>query len=235
MTDGAPELTGKLIEELVILLQARKTNPVPYRPQLVGLVERFNRTWKDIVAISMNDGRQRDWDRWVSFAVYAYNSGRHSTVALSPNELMMGKRLRSPNELLRAASRREAGELDEYHRKLISTMKESHAIAERARGREQERQARYYTRKVRQTKTFKPGDHVWMFRPPRGPGASKFVHQWVGPLRILEPAGYDNFLLEREDGEDAERLLAHVSFLVLQRGCRSFSVRGRRLTQRVKD
>lgn len=44
MTDGAPELTGKLVDELVTLLQARQTNPVPYRPQLVGLVERFNRT-----------------------------------------------------------------------------------------------------------------------------------------------------------------------------------------------
>lgn len=87
----------------------------------------------------MNDGKQRDWDRWVPFAVYAYNSGRHSTVALSPNELMMGRRLRSPNELLRATCRREAGELSENHRNLIRTMKESHAIVECARKREQER------------------------------------------------------------------------------------------------
>eukprot|EP00644_Phytophthora_capsici_P011040 jgi/Phyca11/80504/gw1.18.718.1 len=180
------------------MLQARQTNPVPYRPQLVGLVERFNRTWKDIVAISMNDGEQRDWDRWVPFAVYAYNSGRHSTVALSPNELMMERRLRSPN-VLRATNREEAGELEEYHRTLTRTLKESHAIAERAREREQDRQTKYYERKVRRAKTFKPGDHVWMFRPPRGPRASKFVHQWMGPLRIIEPAGYDNFLLERED------------------------------------
>eukprot|EP00644_Phytophthora_capsici_P018945 jgi/Phyca11/133019/e_gw1.296.3.1 len=214
MTDGALAFTGNFVKELVTLLQARQTNPVPYRPQLVGLIERFNRTWKDMVDISMNDGKQRDWDRWVPFAVYAYNSGRHSTVALWPNELMMGRRLRSPNELLRATCRREAGELSEYHRNLIRTMKESHAIAECAREREQERQRKYYERRVRQTKTFKPGDHVWMFRSPRGPGTSKFVHYWMGPMRIIEPAGYDNFLLEREDGEDAERLIAHVSFLV---------------------
>eukprot|EP00644_Phytophthora_capsici_P010828 jgi/Phyca11/104618/e_gw1.9.585.1 len=214
LTDGAPELTGRVIEELVELLQAQQTNPVPYRPQLVGLVERFNRTWKDIVAISMNKGDQRDWDRWVPFAVYAYNSGRHSTVALIPNELMMGRRLRSPNELLRVTSQRDAGELNEYHRRLLQTMKESHASAECAREREQARQASYYERKVRQKRAFKPGDHVWMFKPPRGPRASKFVHQWIGPLRVIEDAGYDNLLLEREDGENAERLIAHVSFLV---------------------
>lgn len=214
LTDGAPELTGHLIEKLVELLQAHQTNPVPYRPQLVGLVERFNRTWKDIVATLMNDEKQRDWDRWIPFAVYAYNSGRHSTVAVSPNELMMGRRLRSPNELLRATSRRETGDLSEYHRNLVQAMKESHACAEQAREREQERQTKYYERKVRRTRTFKPGDHVWMYRPPRGPTASKFVHQWMGPMRIIEPAGYDNFLLEREDGGDAARVIAHVSFLV---------------------
>eukprot|EP00644_Phytophthora_capsici_P007162 jgi/Phyca11/112333/e_gw1.22.482.1 len=214
LTDGAPELTSHLIEELVELLQAHQTNPVPYRPQLVGLVERFNRTWKDIVAISMNAGEQRDWDRWISFACVCIQFWRHSTVALSPNELMMGRRLRSPNELLRATSRREAGELSELHQKLVQAMRESHACAERAREREQERQARYYARKVKRKRDFKPGDYVWMFKPPRGPRASKFVHQWMGPLRIIEPAGHDKFLLEREDGEDAVRLIAHVSFLV---------------------
>ncbi|KAG6586700.1 Enzymatic Polyprotein [Phytophthora cinnamomi] len=105
LTDGAPELTGKVIEELVILLQAQQINPVPYRPQMIGLVERFHRTWKDCVATYMNEDAQRDWDVWVHFAVYAYNSGQHSTVRLSPNELMMGRRLRSPNELMRSPMR----------------------------------------------------------------------------------------------------------------------------------
>eukprot|EP00644_Phytophthora_capsici_P008852 jgi/Phyca11/102255/e_gw1.6.105.1 len=101
LTDGAPELTGHAVEELVMLLQAQQTTAAPYRPQLVGLVERFNRTWKDIVATCMQEESQRDWHRWVDFAVYAYNSGQHSTVKLSPNELMMDRRLRSPNDLLR--------------------------------------------------------------------------------------------------------------------------------------
>ncbi|KAE9123531.1 hypothetical protein PF007_g7016 [Phytophthora fragariae] len=80
LTDGAPELTGKAIERLVVLLQAQQTNPVPYRLQMVGLVERFHRTWKDWVSTYMNDDRQHDWDTWVDFAVYAYNSAQHSTV-----------------------------------------------------------------------------------------------------------------------------------------------------------
>ncbi|KAE8968985.1 hypothetical protein PR003_g12050 [Phytophthora rubi] len=54
-----------------------------------------------------------------------------------------------------------------------------------------------------------------MYNPPRGKNATKFVHQWMGPLRILEPAGYDNFVLTREDKNGkTETLIAHVSFLI---------------------
>jgi hypothetical protein len=79
LTDGAPELTGKVINQLVAMMQARQTNPVPYRPQTIGLVERFHRTWKDCVSMYMAEERKHDWELWVKFAVYAYNSARHST------------------------------------------------------------------------------------------------------------------------------------------------------------
>jgi hypothetical protein len=158
---------------------------------------------------------QHDWAVWVDFAVYAYNSGRHTTVALSPNDLMLGRKLRAPNELLRRAGVKEAGEMTQYHRQLLAAMKHSHECAERARRREQQQQARYYDRRARQKTTFTMGDRVWMYRPPRGAKASKFVHLWIGPLRIIEEAGFDNYLVEREDEDEGhEQFIAHVSFLV---------------------
>ncbi|KAE9295160.1 hypothetical protein PR003_g24087 [Phytophthora rubi] len=215
LTDGAPELTGEVIEKLVDLLQARQVNPVPYRPQMVGLVERFHRSWKDCVATYMANEQQNDWNLWVKFAVYAYNSANHSTVALTPNELMMGRRLRAPNELLRSTRTSEAGELPSYHARLVAAMVTSREHAEVTRTKEQGRQARYYNKKTRQGRAFNPGDRVWVYNPPRGAKATKFVHRWMGPARIVEAAGYDNFLLRREDkGGAPELIIAHVSFLV---------------------
>ncbi|KAE8984424.1 hypothetical protein PR001_g23181 [Phytophthora rubi] len=156
LTDGAPELTGKVIEELVVLLQAQQINPVPYRPQMIG-------------------------GTGTCGYIYAYNSGQYSTVKLSPNEFMMGRALRSPNELLRSTGVSVAGELTAYHRQLLVAMKSSRTCAELARTSEQERQAKYYNRK------------------------------WLGPLRVVEPAGYDNILVEREDrvAADIEEQLLH--------------------------
>ncbi|EEY70531.1 uncharacterized protein PITG_05959 [Phytophthora infestans T30-4] len=167
------------------MLQAEQINPVPYRPQMIGLVERFHRTWKDYT--------------WFDFAVYAYNSGKHTTVSLSPYELMMGRRLRPPNELLRQMSVSEAGELTAYHQRLLTAMQSAHACAEKTRRREQNRQARYYVRRVKVKRLLNVGDRVWMFPSPRGRKTSKFVHQWIGPMRILEPAGYENNLVKCED------------------------------------
>ncbi|KAE9143392.1 hypothetical protein PF006_g11578 [Phytophthora fragariae] len=215
LTDGAPELTGKIVERLVELLQARQVNPVPYRPQMVGLMERFHRTWKDLVSLYMSEDAQDDWEEWVSFALYAYNSARHTTVGLSPNELMMGRRLRSPNELLRSTGVSEAGKVAEYMTKLQRTLDRCRRSADKARTREQARQAKYYDRRVRNGREFRTGDKVWMFRPPRGPKTTKFGHLWMGLMVVVEPAGYDNFVVRRCDvvGE-GEEYIAHVSFLV---------------------
>ncbi|KAJ8554882.1 hypothetical protein ON010_g9601 [Phytophthora cinnamomi] len=119
----------------------------------------------------------------------------------------------APNELLRRTEVTEAGELPAYHANLLKATERSHECTEQARRREQERQARYYNRKTRNKRQFQVGDLVWMHNPPRGKNATKFVHQWMGPPRIVEPAGYDNFVLTREDKtRKAETLIAHVSF-----------------------
>ncbi|GMF37877.1 unnamed protein product [Phytophthora fragariaefolia] len=56
---------------------------------------------------------------WSTFAVYSYNSAKPSTVALSPNEVMMGRRLPASHELLRRTEVTEAGELLAYDADLL--------------------------------------------------------------------------------------------------------------------
>ncbi|GMF55250.1 unnamed protein product [Phytophthora fragariaefolia] len=92
--DGAPELNSAVIEALVDMLQTKKITPVPYRPVLLGLVKRFYRSWKDMVAIFVSEA-QDDWDHWLACSAYAYNGARHSSTGYSPNELMMGRRLKA--------------------------------------------------------------------------------------------------------------------------------------------
>lgn len=60
ITDGASETVGSVMSSLVQYMQARQPNPVPYRPVLMGAIERFNRTWKEMVSLYSNE-RQNAW------------------------------------------------------------------------------------------------------------------------------------------------------------------------------
>jgi len=213
--DGAPELNGKVMEALVTLLQASQTTPVPYRPALLGLVERFHRTWKDMVSMYVAE-EQKDWDNWMPCALYAYNGARHTTTGYSPNELLMGRRLRAPNELLRASGVTQIGTWASYHRQLVKHMAKANEIAQQAAARDQDRRARFYNHRVRSNAKFEAGDLVWVLKPPRGKGVTKLAHQWMGPARVLGDAGFDNLGIIRLD--DQEEMVAHCSFLTSYHG-----------------
>ncbi|KAE9055549.1 hypothetical protein PF010_g32109 [Phytophthora fragariae] len=68
MMDGAREFTSKVTAGLLELMQVKQATPVPYRPNLLGLVERFHRTWKDIVSLYVDEG-QDDWDDFLPCAL----------------------------------------------------------------------------------------------------------------------------------------------------------------------
>ncbi|EGZ29973.1 hypothetical protein PHYSODRAFT_409529, partial [Phytophthora sojae] len=72
-------------------------------------------------------------------------------------------------------------------------------VAKAALAKDQSRRDRYYNRRVRETTRFTVGDLVWVLRPPKGKGITKLPHQWVGPPKIVQDAGYDNWDVVRED------------------------------------
>ncbi|KAE9031898.1 hypothetical protein PR001_g10849 [Phytophthora rubi] len=222
LTDRAPEMVGKVIEQLVDLLQAKQTTPVPYRPQRIGLVERFHRSWKDCVSTFMSSNTQDDWNMYVKFAVYVYNSARHTTVALTPNELMMGRRLRAPNELLRRTEVTEAGELVQYHKRLLVAKDRGRACAEEARIKEQSRQARYYNRKCYENYVLQREDKNGA--PEIMIAHVSFLVSYHYPKSLLQQVAADlNAQLDDEDqggdaGSDATATRAAVRAATAARG-----------------
>ncbi|KAE8964074.1 hypothetical protein PR001_g29173, partial [Phytophthora rubi] len=213
MMDGAMEFGSKATAELLELMQVKQSTPVPYRPKLLGLVERFHRTWKGIVSLYVDEG-QYDWDDFLPSALYAYNSSRHSTHGFQPNELMMGRKLRTPAELLRRSRvTHPHSTLQEYHEVLLQDLSKARDLAAVALQKEQARQAMYYNqRNVRNGSEFRLGQLVWLYRPARGPGITKFGHRWRGPGKIIEATGYDNYLIQML--ESGQELVTHRFFLL---------------------
>ncbi|EGZ24660.1 hypothetical protein PHYSODRAFT_422151, partial [Phytophthora sojae] len=127
----------------------------------------------------------------------------------------MGRKLRAPSELLRSSGVTQTGPFAEYYRKLVDDMTRATEAAHAALAKDQLRRERYYNRRVRQDTTFEVGDLVWVLKPPRGQGITKLAHQWVGPTRTVQSAGFDNWEVVRDDTD--EHSIVHCSFLVPSR------------------
>ncbi|GMF47160.1 unnamed protein product [Phytophthora fragariaefolia] len=99
-------------------------------PQTIhGLVERFHRTWKDMVSLYINE-EQDDWDDFVPCALYAYYSSPHATHGYQPNELMFGRKLRTSAELLRRSRLVHPRQsLEAYHEVLLKDLKTAQELA----------------------------------------------------------------------------------------------------------
>ena len=87
---------------------------------MVGLVERFNRTLKDMLAMYVNDCHD-SWVKWLPMCTYAYNTGVHTSTAFTPMELMMGRTGRTPSDLLLTAT--NAGPVVMYHAAYLRHLK----------------------------------------------------------------------------------------------------------------
>jgi hypothetical protein len=213
MMDAAKEFASKVTAELLALMQVKQATSEPYRSNLLGLVGRFHRTWKYMVSLYVEE-EQDDWDAFVPSALYAYNYAQHATHGYLPNELMMGRKLWMPAELLRRSQLAYPhSTLAEYHDVLIRDLETARELAAVALQKEQARQAIYYNRRnVRQRVEFRPDQLVWIYRPPRGPGITKYGHRWRGLGQVIEAAGYDNSLVKMLESD--RELVTHCSFLL---------------------
>lgn len=64
------------------------TTPV-YHPQVNGLCERFNRTLADMLSMYILS-HHHDWDEFVPFVLFAYNSSQQETTGFIPSFLLHG-------------------------------------------------------------------------------------------------------------------------------------------------
>lgn len=88
-SDRGGQFESHVFQAMCKELGINKTRTTPYRPQSDGMVERFNRTLKDMVAKYV-DGEGLNWDRNVKAYSMAFNSSVHSVTGYSPFFLVHG-------------------------------------------------------------------------------------------------------------------------------------------------
>ncbi len=97
LADQGSNFTSQLLAEL---LHVHPIHTSPYHPQTDGLVGRFNQTLKAMLhKAATTEGEDRD--KLVPYLLFAYREVPHVSTGLLPFELLYGRHVRGPLDVLR--------------------------------------------------------------------------------------------------------------------------------------
>ena len=159
-SDQGRQFEAHLITEICKLLHIHKTRTTPYHPQCDGLVERFNRTLLNMLAICAKD-HPLDWEHHIRPVCMAYNSSVQSSTGYTPFYLMFGRQARLPVDIMYRPIEQPLQSYGEYARLLQNRLQKAFDLVKQHVTKEHLRQKEFYDRKIH-GKPYKAGDLVWL-------------------------------------------------------------------------
>ena len=199
LTDQGVNFESKLLKHLCILMGTDKLHTSTYHAAGNGAAERPNKTLKPNIAKFVND-QHDDWDKWLMFAVSAYNNSYHATIKMTPYDALFGRKPVLVSDLIlshQLPSKTKLSEVSDFVKSLriqaefINQMIVENTFEAKARQKEN------YDRFVKSNAEFKIGDYVKINNCRRIPGLSKaFTPKFIGPYKIVKRVGDLNYVLE---------------------------------------
>lgn len=218
-SDQGKQFESRLFQEMCRLFQIDKTRTTPYHPQSDGMVERMNRTIKDMLSKYIN-ANQTDWDRFVDGIVLAYNTTPHETTRISPYRLVFGKEAKLPINVLTenenfTTSEKEANKAV-YVRDLEEKLSTIHEQAREITKEASQRQKNYFDRNVRET-NYEVGELVRRSQPKVGKGEKlKLSRKWTGPWIIIKRLS--DVLFQIQHSRQSKPVIVHADNIKPYRG-----------------
>ncbi|KAL4085097.1 hypothetical protein QTP88_027389 [Uroleucon formosanum] len=126
LTDQGTDFLSKIFTKVCKLLQINKINTSPFHPQTNGSLERSHRTLTEYLRHYV-DKKLNNWDEYLPYAFFVYNSTEHTSTGYQPYSLLYGRRLEIPIKLSHEPEPRY--NYDNYYFDLKQKMQESHKIA----------------------------------------------------------------------------------------------------------
>ena len=177
--DRAAEFLSEVLQETAQLIGLTQLPTSGGHPQTDGLVERFNRTLKQVLAKVVTQ-KGRDWDELLGPVLLAYRTTPHSSTGEAPFYLVHGRDARLPTVLdFNTPIVRYPIVATEYAKELSSELKKARAVAKGNIDRSQKEQKKYYDRRSKECE-LQIGDLVMLKVQPR----FKLDRSYKGPFTI---------------------------------------------------
>jgi len=189
LSDRGTPFTAEINKAMCTDLEIRRIFTSGYHPETNGLTERFNRTLCDILSFAVNK-QQNDWDLYLPYATFAYNTSRQESIKQTPFFLMFGRQPYTFSERMLGTDHLDVVNFDDWRKQRISMMSEAFAVARENRETAAKKQAEQFNSKLKtkERTVYQPGDLVIIHKGQ----TSKLGPRWIGPRIVLKDDNNDN-------------------------------------------
>ena len=182
-TDQGKNLTSKVIENFFKIFKIKKIESTAYHPQSLGSLERSHHT---LIEYLRHFEGPHNWDEWIRFAIFSYNTAVHEGTGFAPYTLVFGREAVIPSSF---AERPPEKTYVDYLKDLFLKLDNIQANAQYRLQNAKEKSKIYYDQKVN-PKHFKEGVPVYLKREIRHD--KKFDPFFEGPYNIEKLLGTRN-------------------------------------------
>jgi len=164
-------------------LKIKKIQSTAFHLESQGSIERSHRVLAKYLRHYVRED-QTNWDEWVPFAAYAYNTSEHSATGYTPFELVFGHPSSLPSALRSEPSPQY--NYDDYVSELKGRLQTSYNVAKKNLIASMVQSKDYYDKGTEVMK-IEVGDKVLLYDKTVQRGRSqKLSSQWIGPYKVVE-------------------------------------------------
>lgn len=200
---GVPSFESTVFKHVCNLLGISKTRTSPYYPQSDGMIERMNRTLKNMLT-SFVSKNQKDWDIRIPLLMMTYRSSVHEATGISPSLSMLGREIRLPIDLVLGRpydSENKETDMSEYAYELQEKLEKIHSTAREKLAISANSMKNHHDRNT-SLSTYLEGNAVWYYCPQVKPGLSrKLLPKWQGPFRVTEKLNDILYRIQQKPGK----------------------------------
>ena len=210
LTDQGTNFTSQLMQEVYRLLQIKPIRTTPYHPQTDGLVERFNHTLKSMLKNAANK-EGKNWDELLPYLLFAYREVPQASTGFSPFELVYGRPVRGPQDILRETWESHPSSPESVISHVLLMQEHLSKLQDLVKTNLEQSQAAqktWYDQNAR-SRTFDPGDQVLILLPS---STNKLLAEWQGPYPITRRVGKVNYEVKMAGRRKQKRIL-HINML----------------------
>ena len=213
------QFESQLFQDVMKWFGLKKMRTTPFHARSNGMVERLNKTIKQMLTIYTKDYPDH-WDERLPFMCMAYNSSIHSTTGFSPVRLCSGEEMRLPIQVLTGDPNEESpSKLDDYRGyldELKVNLETAHEVARRVTRKNVKFYKDHYDVQA-SYREFEVGQPVWLYRPQRKKSVCpKLQYKWDKGYVITHKL--DDVLYRVQKGKKGKGQIVHIQKLMPYHG-----------------